>query len=239
MFEDSLVESAGRIRTRSRWFAIGSFLLQAALLATLILIPILYPAALPKQALTALLVAPPPPPARPELPAHTATARTAAPTLLDALTAPPTIPRHPAIIDDRPPGAVDINSGDSGSRSGVMEALSTLGAPPPPVIARPEPKPASGPLRISAGVAAGRLIVPIRPVYPAIALAAHVQGTVTVEATISEQGLVEHARVVSGPPMLAAAALAAIEQARYEPYRLNGQPVAVATTISVVFRLHE
>ncbi len=30
MFEDSLVESTGRIRTRSKWFAIGSFLLQAS-----------------------------------------------------------------------------------------------------------------------------------------------------------------------------------------------------------------
>jgi protein TonB len=60
MFDDSLVESAGRIRTRSKWFAIASFLLQAALVAALILIPLLYPAALPKQALTAMLVAPPP-----------------------------------------------------------------------------------------------------------------------------------------------------------------------------------
>jgi protein TonB len=81
--------------------------------------------------------------------------------------------------------------------------------------------------------------VPIRPVYPAIALAARVQGMVIVEATISAQGRIEKARVISGPPMLAAAALSAIDQARYEPYKLNGDPVEVETTINVVFRLNE
>lgn len=63
MFEDSLMESTGAIRTRSRWYAVSSFALQAAVLAALILIPIVYPAALPKQALSTPLLAPPPPPA--------------------------------------------------------------------------------------------------------------------------------------------------------------------------------
>lgn len=239
MFDDSLVESAGRIRTRSQWFAVGSFLLQASLLTALVLIPFLHPAALPKQALTALLLPPTPPPARAQLPAHAAAAPTASPKPLAALTAPRIIPRHAAMVDDRPPGAVDLSSSDSGSKSGMTDALRGLDTPPPPIVARAAPKPASGPLRISAGVAAGRLIAPIRPVYPAIAITAHIQGTVTIEATISKQGLVEQAHVVSGPPMLAAAALAAIEQARYEPYRLNGDPVEVETTINVVFRLDE
>jgi periplasmic protein TonB len=42
---------------------------------------------------------------------------------------------------------------------------------------------------------------------------------------------------VSGPSMLTAAALSAIQQARYDPYRLNGEPVEVQTTINVIFRL--
>ena len=178
MFEDSLVESTGRIRTRSKWFAIGSFLLQVSLLAALILIPFFYPAALPKQALTTMLTAPPPPPARPELPTHTATARAAAPVSLVTLTAPITIPRHAALIDDRPPGAVDISNGDSGSPSGLTDAMRGLGTPPPPPVIKPAPKPAPGPLKISAGVAAGRLIAPIRPLYPVIAQQVRIQGTV-------------------------------------------------------------
>jgi len=236
MFEDSLVESTGRIRTRSKWFAIGSFLLQEALLAALILIPFFYPVALPRQALTTMLTAPPPPPTRPDLPAHAVTSHTSSPAPLDALTAPPVIPRHAAMVDNRPPGDVEISSSDSKSGRGVMDLLRGL-ATPPPLLIKPEPKARPGPVRISAGVAAGRLIAPIRPVYPAIAREARVGGTVVVEATISAQGLVEHARAVSGPPILAVAALNAIAQARYEPFRLNGEPVEVATTINVIFKL--
>ena len=77
----------------------------------------------------------------------------------------------------------------------------------------------------------------IRPVYPVVAQAVWIQGTVVVEAVISKQGTVERARVVSGSPMLVQAALNAIQQARYEPYRLNGDPVEVETTISIIFRL--
>jgi periplasmic protein TonB len=236
MFEDSLVESTGRIRTRSKWFAIASFLLQAALLAALILIPFLHPAALPKQALTMMLAVPPPPPsAPPHLPAHAATGHAAASVMLTALTAPNSIPQHAAMVDDTVPGAVDLPGGN-GPGSDVMGALNRIGTPPPPAV-RPEPKPNRGPMRISAGVAAGRLIAPIQPVYPAIARAAGVQGTVVVEATISKEGKVEHARVVSGSPLLATAALSAIEQARYQPFKLNGDPVEVQTTINVIFRL--
>src|SRR5277367_129797 len=74
MFEDSLVESTGRIRTRSKYFAIGSFALQALLLAALALYPFLHPATLPKQALTMLLTAPPVPPSPANLPQRTASA---------------------------------------------------------------------------------------------------------------------------------------------------------------------
>lgn len=233
MFEDSLVESTGRIRTRSRWLAVGSFFLQAALVAVLILIPFLHPAALPKQALTMMLTAPPPPQAPAEVPSHAATARSTSPVMLEALTAPSVIPGHIAMIRDTVPGVVNIGNGTS---SDVIGAIGDVGAPSPPVV-RPEPRPNPGPLRISAGVAAGRLIVPIRPVYPAIAQAARIQGTVIVEAVISKAGTVERTRVVSGSPMLVPAALNAIQQARYEPYRLNGDPVDVETTINVIFRL--
>jgi len=236
MFEDSLVESTGRIRTRSKWFAIGSFFLQAALLTLLILIPYFYPAALPKQALTMMLAAPPAPPMQAELPAHAPAARAASPVRLVALTAPSMIPRHAAMVDDSVPGSIELSGGKHDSGVGLPDALWRTAAPPPAVV---EPSPKPGPLRVSAGVAAGQLLTPIRPVYPAIAKEARIQGTVVVEATISKQGTVEHARVVSGPPLLTGAALSAIDQARYRPYKLNGEPVEVATTIQVIFTLSE
>jgi periplasmic protein TonB len=81
------------------------------------------------------------------------------------------------------------------------------------------------------------LIAPIRPVYPAIAKAGHVEGTVVVEAIISRAGTIESLHVISGPMMLQSAAIDAIRAARYRPYRLNGEPTEVQTTITVNFRM--
>ncbi len=84
---------------------------------------------------------------------------------------------------------------------------------------------------------AGLLLTPIQPVYPRIAVAAGIQGTVVMEAVISKTGRIESLHVVSGSPMLQTAALDAVRGARYRPYLLNGEPTEVQTTISVNFRL--
>ena len=63
MFEDSTFESTGRIHTRSRGWMVATFLLNGSVLFGLILIPLIYPEALPRQALAFLLTAPAPPPA--------------------------------------------------------------------------------------------------------------------------------------------------------------------------------
>lgn len=238
MFEDSLVESTGRIRTRSSRFAVGSFLLQAAILAVLILIPYLYPDALPKQALSVLLTAPPPPASPANLPRAAAPSPAAAPTTLASLTMPSRIPLHAAmnVTDSPAPPAVGAGFDGTGSPGDLQNLFSTGTGTPPRVVE--EVKPRTGPLRISAGVANGRLLSPIQPVYPGIAKAAHIQGTVVVEATISKTGAVENAHAISGPPMLIQAAIAAIAQARYQPYKLNGEPVEVETTINVIFTLN-
>jgi protein TonB len=74
-----------------------------------------------------------------------------------------------------------------------------------------------------------------QPVYPPIARAAHVQGTVVLHALISKQGTIEQLKVISGPPMLTASAMDAVQRWRYKPYLLNGDPVEVETTINVNF----
>ena len=235
MFEDSLVESAGRIRTRSGRWAAGSLLLQTAMLLTLAAIPYLYPDALPRKFLSVPLIAPPPPPAAPVIATNPpAAALPAQPVTLD-LTAPTRIPHGPAHIVDNPPGpAVPGSMGPAiGNGTNPAPLLNSI-APPPVPVHRVRP---AGPMHVSQGVAAGQLIVPIRPAYPAIARAAGVQGTVVVAAIISSEGRIESIRVLSGPPMLVNAAVQAIEQARYRPWMLNGQAVEVETTINVVFRL--
>src|ERR1700744_5938157 len=93
MFEDSLVESVGRIRTRSRRYAIGSLVLQTALVSMLIAIPYIYPDALPVQYLKVPLIVPPlgpPPQAEAQ---RAASAAVAHPEIINAtITAPSRIP---------------------------------------------------------------------------------------------------------------------------------------------------
>ncbi len=90
---------------------------------------------------------------------------------------------------------------------------------------------------ISSGVAAGMVFERTVPVYPPIAKAARVQGTVVLQATISKTGTVEELHVVSGSPLLQQAAMDAVKTWRYQPYLLEGHPVTVETTINVLFSL--
>jgi protein TonB len=75
------------------------------------------------------------------------------------------------------------------------------------------------------------------PAYPAIARAARVQGFVVIQATIGPTGKVTDTRVLRSIPLLDAAALDAVRQWEYTPTRLNGQPIAVVMTVTVMFRL--
>jgi periplasmic protein TonB len=93
------------------------------------------------------------------------------------------------------------------------------------------------PLPVSSGVEEGMLIQKTSPVYPAIAKAARVSGTVELHAIISKTGAVTDLHVLSGPVMLQGPAADAVRKWRYRPYLLNDEPVDVETTISVVFNL--
>jgi TonB family protein len=86
---------------------------------------------------------------------------------------------------------------------------------------------------ISSDMAASLLIHRVEPVLPKRDMTARISGTVTVDLEIARDGTVHHAMAVSGPKMLQAPVLAAIRQWTFKPVNLNGQPVAVATTIQV------
>jgi protein TonB len=96
---------------------------------------------------------------------------------------------------------------------------------------------AQGRLNISAGVAGGMLIQKTAPIYPQIAKEARISGTVVIQATISKTGTIINSHALSGPAGLRQAALDAVRSWRYRPYQLNGEPVEVETTVSVVFNL--
>lgn len=94
-----------------------------------------------------------------------------------------------------------------------------------------------GAVAVKANVVQGRITKQVTPVYPFEARTAHIQGTVLLHAIIGENGNVCNLRVISGDPLLAASAMTAVRRWHYSPYKLNGQPVKVDTTITVVFQL--
>ncbi len=102
-----------------------------------------------------------------------------------------------------------------------------------------EPAPPALPMRVDY-----RTIKPpvkirdVAPVYPDIARRASVQGVVVIECTIDTTGRVVGAQVLSGHPLLAPAALEAVQQWIYVPTLLNGTPVSVIMTVTVNFRLN-
>jgi TonB family protein len=77
----------------------------------------------------------------------------------------------------------------------------------------------------------------VEPVYPPLARAARIQGTVTLRVVINKSGDVENMQLISGHPMLAPAAMDAVRQWKYQPYLLNGEPVEVETRVTVNFTL--
>ena len=92
-------------------------------------------------------------------------------------------------------------------------------------------------LRVGDQIKEPRKIRNVPPVYPDIAKQVHVQGVVTLEATISAEGVVTWVKVVRGVPLLDQAAVDAVQQWRYTPTLLNGVAVPVIMTVTVAFRL--
>jgi len=229
MFEDSLMESGGKLKTKSKYWSIATFALNGLILAALIIWPLLHPEALPTQMMATLLVAPPP-----QAPVQV---KIKSEMLNNQLQAPSKIPKDIKQIKESsaPPAMAGVSGMEGmggGTPGGVMGGiLGGIGSGP--VIKAAPPKK----LSISSGVMAGNLLQKTVPQYPAIAKAARIQGTVVLQATISKNGGIENLRVVSGPPMLQQAAMDAVRSWRYKPYLLNGDPVEVETTVNVVFNL--
>jgi periplasmic protein TonB len=233
MFEDALMESAHKIRTRSRYWSLLSLSLNLAVLIGLIIWPLFYPLALPKDVTASLIAAPAPPAA-----ATTTTpprAQVKSEILNNGWNAPSKIPKRIEIAQEPKGPPMPVTALDEkGDKDGVVGSIFDGFPTGPPVVKRAEPGKS---LSISSGVMAGNLLEKTLPEYPAIARAARIQGVVVLQATISTTGGIKDLRVVSGPPMLQQAAIDAVRSWHYKPYLLNETPVEVETTINVVFNL--
>lgn len=103
-----------------------------------------------------------------------------------------------------------------------------------PATAQDAPPP---PNRVTSKEMGERVINRVAPIYPPLARQARIQGTVMLREVINKSGDVQSVQLISGHPMLAPAAIAAVKQWKYSPYLLNGEAVEVETTVQVNFTM--
>jgi TonB family protein len=89
--------------------------------------------------------------------------------------------------------------------------------------------------RVGGDIKEPRRLKYVDPVYPAVARTAGVSGYVIVEAIIGKDGGVSDAKVVKSTPLLDEAALNAVRQWKYEPSTMNGAPIQVVMSVTVIF----
>lgn len=234
MFDQLVVSSAHPTKTHKSWTVALSAIVQSIILGILILIPLIYTEALPKGMLNTFLVAPAPPPPPPPPAAPVKTVRAPKIVQLNKMVAPTVIPKNVAIVKDEAP-VIYTNGGgvDGGTGNGVLSGIIGSGGSGPP----PPPTKAPSRIRVGGNVQAASLVNKVTPQYPPIAKTAHVSGTVILHAIIAKDGSIQELQYMSGPPLLMKSAMDAVREWRYKPTMLNGDPVEVDTTISVVFSL--
>jgi protein TonB len=243
MFEDSLLESGGRLKTKRGRTTTFAIILEVGLIGLMVLMPLIFTEALPKQQLMTFLVAPPPPPPPP--PPAAAPVKVVKQIQTDIvngeLRTPTKIPQKVQMIkeEEAPPPAM-ASSGvvggvpggiPGGQMGGVIGGIISSTPVAVPKVATPQR------VRVSAGVTQGLKIKDAKPVYPPLARQARIQGQVLLRAVIGKDGSIINLQLVSGHPMLVQSALDAVKQWRYKPYLLNGEPVEVDTEILVNFTL--
>jgi protein TonB len=242
MFEDSLLESGGRLKTKRGRTTTFAIFLEILAIGVMVLLPLIFTEALPKQQLMTFLVAPPPPPPPP--PPAAAPVKIVKQIQTDivngALRTPTKIPQKIQMIkeDEAPPAmaATGVVGGvpggiPGGQMNGVIGGIISSTPVAVPKVATPQR------VRVSQGVSAGLLVRKVSPNYPPLARQARIQGQVVLRAVISKDGTITGLTLVSGHPMLAPAAIEAVKQWKYKPYLLNGEPVEVDTEVQVNFTL--
>ena len=234
-----------------------SAVVHVVLVAAVILLPILWPAAIPESQrdyVRALLYDPPPPPP-PPLPKGSAlrpAARASDPSAPvprpspSAFTAPVERPRVP----DEAKTAADASGSEqwgseTGSDAGVPEGME--GGVEGGVVGGVLGGALGG---VLGGTGTGDVPVvrdydrpprPIRmtrPVYPQDAFVKKVEGTVLVEILIDANGRVLRARILESVPLLDAAALETVRQWSFAPAMKQGRAVATVAQAPITFRIY-
>ncbi len=109
------------------------------------------------------------------------------------------------------------------------ESVVTAGFPPPPLGVQR--------VRVGGNVQNSKVMNKVMPKYPLEAKQQHLEGKVSYSALISTDGQILDLHLITGPQILANAALEALKQWTYQSTLLNGKPVEVVTQIDVNFTL--
>ncbi len=196
MFEDSLMESGGKLKTKRGATTMVSFILQILLIGVLVLLPLVFTEALPKQQLMTFLVAPPPPPPPPPPPAATPEIKIVKKMQSDLDNGRTAHSHHhpqkrsQMIKEDEPPpsaGVAGVVGGvpggvPGGAIGGVLGSVLNSAPAVVPKVATPQK------IRVSQGVSQGLLIQQVKPTYPPLARQARIQGVVVLQAVIGKDG---------------------------------------------------
>ncbi len=229
-----------------RWRLSAGFLLQAAVLATILLLPLLFTESLDSTPSSPQIILVMPP--REGVPEGkmTATGRGGGGTTsqvrrrsdLLELSRDPLLPSpwSAAALDLNIPG-IGPGEGPGDARLGVRGGVEgggpwvgmPVGQPPQP----PEP------IRVGGRVRAPHLLRMVKPKYPFVARQARIEGDVVLEAVLGTDGRVQAVKIVQGHPALREAAAEAVKQWLYEPTYLNERPVPVILDVVIRFRLRD
>jgi periplasmic protein TonB len=255
MFEQAVLSNGPA--SKRVWTTFAGVTGQALLVTFAVMIPMIWPEAMPShQSLLRIFVPGVPPGPRPKDEAAAPRVTHAAPKQWNgtSLHLPTQIPDKVAILDEPPdlggpvrgygtgiPGGTGTGPGD-----GVLAGMDSLipVVPPPRPIAHVEPAsapPAPRPIeRVTIGglVKLGEPIRRVEPRYPPIAAQARISGVVELVAVVGVDGRIRELTLKSGNALLVPAAMEAVRQWLYRPTTLNGNPVEVISPITVTFRLN-
>jgi TonB family protein len=142
----------------------------------------------------------------------------------------------------RTTGFLLTSDGAENTFPGIIRRLRSLswsplmGEPEDPDLPKPMPR---QPIKVGGSVQKSKLIRKVEPVYPELAKRARVQGRVVLVVTVDEEGNVSAIEVANGHPLLDEAAKATVSQWKYSPTLLNGEPVPVSYTVTLIYSFTE
>jgi periplasmic protein TonB len=241
MFADSILDVSWAQRSRRSWTTLTSIALQALAIGVLLLISLLETVQVPGPLVVSTPISLGRPEPAPRSPRPDVQRRGITQIILHPgqIFMPHTFPRQPYEGSDAgdatPAPDVGYLEGGPGGNGPALPLPSSGTHPVPPPPALPKPKPES--VFRTSKFLEGMLVSRPQPVYPPLARAVRIQGSVVLAAVVSKDGTIKNLHALSGHPMLIPAAIDAVSQWRYRPYILNGEPIEVETQITVNFSL--